>query len=392
MPTLLKPMAQAFGWSRTQASAGIAVATLCLALGMPLVGRSVDRFGVRPVVITSTVLFSAMLYLFSRLPGSVALYVAMSAALGLAAVGASPLSYMTVLAKWFDARLGTAMGTAMLGMGLGYATVPLLAARWSQTMGWQSAFAALAAMSTLAVVNAWAFMREPRQTSTANKRLSLPDDVAGLTVTEALATRSFWLLAGAAFLVSVAMTGTGVHLVSLMSDRGYAFSDAAKAGSLLGVAVLSARLLSGFLLDRMPVTRIAAIAFLTGGAGILVLWSGAGGAAPFAAAFCMGVASGAEGDILPFACRRYFGLRAYGQLYGIIGSAFTLGAVVGPVVMGVAFDRGGGYGPMLLTFAVLCVLAAVASLALGRPRVAQQYDGRAHAASSLTATAESRQV
>ena len=311
LPTLLKPMAAAYGWSRTEAAAGIAVTTLFLSLGMPFVGRLVDRFGVRPVVIASTTLFAVMLFIFSRLQGSVALYLASAAVLGVSAVGTTPLTYMTVLTKWFDARLGAAVGA---------------------------------------------------------QAASASGELPGMSLREALRTRVLWLLAGCAFLVSLAIAGTAVHLVSLMSDRGYAISDAATAGALMGVSVLIARFLTGVMLDRLPVARIAAVAFTAGGLGIVMLWTGGGGFVPFLAAFCMGVASGAEGDILPFACRRYFGMRAYGQIYGVVVAFFSLGAVVGPVLLAQAFDRSGSYSTMLPVFAALCGCAALGSLALGKPR------------------------
>jgi OFA family oxalate/formate antiporter-like MFS transporter len=377
LPTLLKPMAAAYGWSRTEAAAGIAVTTLFLSLGMPFVGRLVDRFGVRPVVIASTTLFAVMLFIFSRLQGSIALYLASAAVLGVSAVGTTPLTYMTVLTKWFDARLGTAVGVAMLGMGLGYAAMPLVAARWSQTLGWRGAFVGLAALAAIGVVNAVFLLHEPLRAVGA-QAASTSGELPGMSLREALRTRVLWLLAGCAFLVSLAIAGTAVHLVSLMSDRGYVISDAATAGALMGVSVLIARFLTGIMLDRLPVARIAAVAFMAGAVGIVMLWSGGGGFVPFLAAFCMGVASGAEGDILPFACRRYFGVRAYGQIYGVVVAFFSLGAVVGPVLLALAFDRSGSYSTMLLVFAALCGCAALASLALGRPRFGRS--GRAPAA------------
>lgn len=370
LPTLLKPMAAAYGWSRTEAAAGIAVTTLFLSLGMPFVGRLVDRFGVRPVVIASTSLFTVMLFIFSRLQGSIALYLASAAVLGVSAVGTTPLTYMTVLNKWFNARLGTAVGVAMLGMGLGYAAMPLVAARWSQTLGWRGAFVGLAALAAIGVVNAVFLLHEPLRAVGA-QAASTSGELPGMSLREALRTRVLWLLAGCAFLVSLAIAGTAVHLVSLMSDRGYAISDAATAGALMGVSVLIARFLTGVMLDRLPVARIAAVAFAAGGLGIVMLWSGGGGFVPFLAAFSMGVASGAEGDILPFACRRYFGMRAYGQIYGVVVAFFSLGAVVGPVLLAQAFDRSGSYSTMLLVFAALCGCAALGSLALGRPRFGQ---------------------
>lgn len=377
LPTLIKPLAQAFGWSRAQASSGIAIATLFQAFGMPLVGRLMDRFGVRPVVIASTLAFSAMLYVFSLQTGSFAMYLVLSAVLGIAAVGSTPLSYMALLAKWFDGRLGAAMGVAMVGIGLGYAGAPTLVARWSQSMGWQGAFAGLAALAALGVVNAWLLLYEPTRVAGSQVRADRTGgDLPGLTLAQARGTKTLWLLAGIALLISTAVAGTAFHLVSMMGDRGYTLTDAAAVGSVVGVAVLVSRLLTGFLLDRFPVPRIACAVFLAGAAGMLMIWFGATGAAPYAAAFCLGVAGGAEGDILPYASRRYFGMRSYGQIYGILVAMHTLGVVVGPLLMGVAFDRGGGYGPMLLVFSAVSVLMAGAVLLLGHPRFEADPDAR----------------
>ena len=69
------------------------------------------------------------------------------------------------------------------------------------------------------------------------------------------------------------------------------------------------------------------------------------------AAVLVGLGQGAEFDILPYAISRYFGLRAFGEIYGSTFAAVTLGGAVGPLVMGVSFDSTGSYG---LALSLVC--------------------------------------
>ena len=87
------------------------------------------------------------------------------------------------------------------------------------------------------------------------------------------------------------------------------------------------------------------------------------------AAVLVGLGSGAEFDILPYAISRYFGLRAFGEIYGYTFAAVTLGAAVGPLAMGVSFDATGSYSLALLSFAIATFTAAGLMMGLGPYRV-----------------------
>ena len=99
--------------------------------------------------------------------------------------------------------------------------------------------------------------------------------------------------------------------------------------------------------------------------GLVLLWGGASGALAFAAAFLVGLGMGAEGDIIAYLIGRYFGLRAFGEIYGCAFGAFTLGGVVGPLLMGKAFDSTGSYSLGLSVFVVASVIAAGLMTRLG---------------------------
>jgi len=82
----------------------------------------------------------------------------------------------------------------------------------------------------------------------------------------------------------------------------------------------------------------------------------------------IGFAAGVEYDLMAFLVARYFGMKNYSSVYGFLYGFFAVGAGVGPVVFGKAFDLTGSYRSVLLTSAVLLILGASMLLALGRYR------------------------
>jgi cyanate permease len=90
----------------------------------------------------------------------------------------------------------------------------------------------------------------------------------------------------------------------------------------------------------------------------------------FLAAALLGLAIGAESDVMPFLVSRYFGMRSMAELYGCIFGSYTLGNATGRYLFGTGFDATGSYRtPLACAFAVL-VVAVIATLALGKYRTA----------------------
>lgn len=169
---------------------------------------------------------------------------------------------------------------------------------------------------------------------------------------------TFWLLVSAAFLVSASFVGCLIHLVPLLTDRGVSAQNAALATSVGAGGALLARAGTGYLLDRFFAPHLAVYFFCASALGIILLWSDVIGGLAFVAAVLVGLGQGAELDILPYAISRYFGLHAFGEIYGSTFAAVTLGAAIGPLVMGVSFDATGSYSLALISFAVATFTAA----------------------------------
>lgn len=76
-----------FGWSRTQISLAMSIAMATMTLSLPYVGRSVDRYGARRVVISGTLVMVAALASFQWLDGQLLFFYAIFVVLGAAGGG-----------------------------------------------------------------------------------------------------------------------------------------------------------------------------------------------------------------------------------------------------------------------------------------------------------------
>ena len=361
----LGPVTREFGWDRATFSSSLLVGHGLAAAAYPFLGRAIDRYGIRRVSLTSIVLFALSLASLSLVPPSPAVFVAMAGLVGLLSAGQAPLPYAKAVSAWFDERRGLALGIAMTGIGIGATLVPQFARAVIAAYGWRAGYVALAALMFVVAFPVVAiFIREPD--SRAYTIAGGDDGPPGLTLGESVRSATFWLLAMSVFLMVTAVNGIVGHLVPLLTDRGFALGQATATLSAVGLSTIAGRLVSGYLLDRFFAPHVAAALFLLPLAGVGLLAAGAGGPAPIAAAIALGFGLGAEVDVIGFMVSRYFGLRAYGAIYGCLFAIFTVGTGLGPVLMGVSFDRTRSYDLALAVFGVALACASVLVSRLGR--------------------------
>ena len=100
--------------------------------------------------------------------------------------------------------------------------------------------------------------------------------------------------------------------------------------------------------------------------GCFLLGMGIGGdAGALFTAILVGLAAGAEFDLVAYMTARYFGLRHYGKLTAILFSSVIAGGAIGPMLFGFGYDRFGSYRPILLAATVVFAAAGAAQLLLG---------------------------
>jgi MFS family permease len=202
-------------------------------------------------------------------------------------------------------------------------------------------------------------LREPAVTRTA---LVMGSIVPGLGLGEAVRLRSFWFIAAAVLLVSVAVNAALVHVVPLLVDRGWTASSAAGVLVAAGAAGLVGRLLAGYLMDKIFAPIVASSFFALAIIGISLLASDVNAVLGMVA---IGLAAGAEVDMIGFFISRYFGLKRFGQLYGVLFAIFTVGAGLGPLILGAVHTRMHSYDTGFLACGIGLAIASVLILGVG---------------------------
>ena len=360
--------------SRTQVSLAFTLANIMVSVASPLAGRLVDRFGARRVILPAILLFDGLLLSFKFVSPSLWQLYVMFLALGFVGSATAPVPYLKVVSNWFDRRRGLALGLSMVGLGTGAILMPPVMQRLITALGWRSAYAAFSILSLAVSIPLVALcLRDSPQ-----EMGLLPDggvdslvpsaprpEKQGLTWREARRTATFWLMLSAFALVGASVHACVIHLPSMLTDRGISAETAALASSAFGIALLLGRVGSGYILDRIFAPYVAMFVFTGVTGGLLLLWSGAGGAAAFLGAFLVGLGMGAEGDLIAYCSSRYFGLRSFGEIYGYLFAAFTLSGAIGPLLMAAGFDRTGSYRLPILLFVALTITATVLMSRLG---------------------------
>lgn len=371
------PLMKEFGLSTGQMSVLLLIQPITVMLCSAPAGRAIDRFGVRRVLLPAVVLF-ALAYVYMSRIGSVPQLIVGLALMGVCVSIHCYSSYTKVLSQWFDHHRGIVLGVAItFGSGLGAMTLPQIAGPWIQQHGWRSAYLMMAGMiAVIGLPAMFLFLREPQKDEAATDPLAAQRAAAaaeGMTRAEAWRTRTFWLIAIAIFLAPMTIVGTVQHSFAMLGERGFTPEQARNALSSIYIGGMTGYFTSGPLLERMKTPRVALMYFVAALVGVWLLHTTSNPDLLVPAAILMGLGQGAEMCIAAYLTSRFFGLKAYGAIYGTFYSIANGGIAAGIVTMGFVHDAAGGYGPMRYVFLVnlLVVIALFASL----PRYRYQRAG-----------------
>jgi MFS family permease len=365
----LKPVTEDLGVSRGDLSSALGASAWFVAVSCPVIGWLLDRFGARRVMIPGLLLFALAVASFSLMQTQpLVMIYAIFCVAGLISGVQTPIPYAAVITHWFDNHRGIALGLATAGVGLGVALMPQLASFLIGHFGWRWAYVGLGiAVVVLAWVPVLLFVHDPpwlTGSGRADAATGVP--LPGIGVMAAVTTRNFWLLSLAFFLGTLAINGTIVHMVAFLTDRGVPPQIATAALSISGLAIIVGRIICGWCLDRFWGPYVAVCFFVLPMLGIGLFVSGWGLPAPLVGAALCGAGIGGEIDLMAFFISRYFGLKAYGRIYGLIFMVFNIGTGMGPALSGRAFDRYHSYWQIFMVYEVALALSCLLLVGLGK--------------------------
>lgn len=364
------PVTSEFGWSAPQFFLSYTVLMCSGLLTGPLIGYIAQRVGLRTVGIVGLIGHSLAYVVLSLNTGSLMLWYLSWALVAILGAGSLPIIWTGVLNNWFTKHRGKAIGITMAGTGLGAFLLPPIVEFLIANHGWRTAYRGIglgALLISLPIV--FALFKEKPDSSTATDGEVMANKVEtwGLTTKDAMRTKQFWILGAVLFLTVIVVAGLLSNFERIMTEQGFERSSIAQIAAVMGLTVIIGRLMVGALVDRFWAPGVAACFFLVATLGLLILvGTQVTMATALLVAVMIGLAAGAELDLLAYLTGKYFGPAHYPAIFGLIIAFFTVGAGIAPPLFGMAAQMFQGYGTMLSISIGLLLVSILLFLSLGR--------------------------
>lgn len=363
-----------YGWSLTQATFPVMATSVIGALLAPFLGAAMDRFGARAIGLVGTVLalvgfLAVPIFVTADYTSYVGTWIVSATLLQAAGM----MTWMMGVAKRFESQRGLAIAIAMGGTSLMGGLAAPIARLMVDAHGWKLAFAGMGSViCAVSFVTAYFLFRDrpdlPQVATARQARATAADagPTSGMTFSQAWRTLRFWQFALCLLLTGMGVVGVLVHFPSIFVEKGLSPLAAASMVSVAAATSFISRITTGALLDRLFGPHLAVIVFVSATLALLLLIL-----APFSlaigltAAVLFGVVVGGEVDIATYLVARYFGMREFGRIYGVLFGIFICGQGVAPLLIGWSVDHWHSYVPALSFLAAGFVAGAILVLMLG---------------------------
>lgn len=339
----LVPITTEYGWSRASVSFVLLIIAIAGAVSYPLIGRMIDRYGARRIILAGNLLFAASVASVSITGQSHFQFYLAYLFIGLTAAIPSSVMYTKVIAGWFDRNRGLFLGVAGgLGNGAGAALSPLLVYLLLNHFGWRGAYLGIA-VTIVAVGFPVLFLLLHDPGTTHAERNFRSDADTGMSLQDARKTGTFWIILVAIALGAGCMTAVFAHVVPMLTDRGLPVAQATTVLATFSMVTAAWQIGVGYVLDRVPRPWIAAPFYIAALLGLILLESASGYPLLLLSGVLMGLGLGTEFGILPYFLSRYFGIRHYGAISGTVYAVIVLVQGLTPFLMDLGFDYTGSY-------------------------------------------------
>ncbi len=384
---LMLPVIKEFGWSRLQFSFSTSAVMWAGALASPILGRLIDRRGVRPVILAGTGALGLLSLALAHQTASLWIFYLLYALVGF--FGAIAIGYGKIIGSLFTQHRGKAMALITVCSSIIASIFPQISNQLLMAFGWRGIFTGYGIVILATGVLLYFFLEEPGGTfaSTVPMRSAaekddgqpaiVPTKMEGLTVAEALRGRTLWIMMGSGVVAGILGAGWTQHSWAFQLSRGFSSQAAANAMSVSLLIAQIATMLGGWLLDKVPTAKIKAPFILLAALSIYlqsIVWANYGGMPLlFVAVTLSTMAVNAQMPMLAYFYTRFFGMKAYGEIAGINMAVLYVVAGFSTPLVGNLFDRTGSYDLAMVGMIVGYVLSALLYLTIGRYRYTTDF-------------------
>ncbi len=384
----IAPLEERFGW--TPAQIGVSLSFLAVGgLAAPLFGRAMDRFGARPILVSSLVLFGISFCLRPLMSELWHLY-ALSLLQFIPFAGLTLMPAGRLIPLWYPRMRGRIMGIATMGNNIGGLVMPILIVVLLTTMSWAHASVVIGLLSFLIAAAAHVIVREAPPATEGSKegasaRSMAPESTkadpeipetpeiresADPRAAEAQARRSFYAvlitLVLGAFAYSVFLPHVYRHLEE---GAGLSTVAASFAFGVLAVGGACGKFIFGWMAERfgaksMTMLDLIGQAIAGGLIAFVPMLVAAGFASPGSVAVLAGIYGfflGGFGVLMPLIVQEISDPKRFGSVMGWMQLGQVVSFGLGPLIAGRSDDLLGSY---TLSFLLTCAFFVIGALSL----------------------------
>ncbi|WP_299426058.1 MFS transporter [uncultured Meiothermus sp.] len=375
---MIQPLHDSTGWAIQSIAFATAIGLVLFGLGAPLSGYLMDRFGPRRITLFGLGLMAVSMALSALMTQIWQLNLVWGLLSGVATGVVGGILGATVANRWFIQHRGLVTGIFGAAASAGQLLFIPALVFWASGLGWREASWIMAAVSLLAVLPVFFFMKDsPAEVGlrafgaapgSAPMKITADPGIMG----RALRSPTFWLLAITFFICGATSNGLiGVHFIPYAVSCGLTPTTASGILAVMGAMNFVGTLASGYLTDRHDPRVLLCIYYGFRGLSLLFL--------PFATtpetlilfAVLFGLDYIATVPPTVALVADHFGRQNVGTVYGWVFAAHQLGAAGAAWAGGAARDALGEYNLAFLVAGMIGLAAALLSLGIHRsPRLA----------------------
>lgn len=367
------PLTELYGASVTQVNLAFTIAILLVGFAAFAGGLWMRSAGPRPVAITAGILYGLGVFLASFASSLPILYVTYGVLAGIG-LGLGYIVPIATLVKWFPDKRGFITGVAVAGFGGGAVVTTLIARALIGDLGPLGTFRILGIIYLIGVVGPALFMKNPpegfrpagwvpdttQQSGTSGREYAFGD---------AMKTWQWYALWALLFLNA----SVGIAIIAEASPMTQEITGASPTLAaflviLISFANAAGRFFWAWLSDAIG-RKWTFLAMFVVQAVLLVAAAQVSTFVLFAAiAMIIISAYGGGFGTMPAFTGDYFGSTNVGQIYGLMLTAWSAAAVLGPLVISRVVDATGSYTNALYIFAAIMLASTIVAFIVRPPK------------------------
>jgi MFS family permease len=385
---LIVPLEEAFGWSRSQISAAVAINVLLFGLVAPFAAALMERFTVRKVVMSAlaVVAISSSSTIFISQPWH--LWALWGIGVGVGAGSMALVFAATIANRWFVQRKGIVVGALTAATATGQLIFLPLLSHFAVTYGWKSVSITVGIASAAVIPFIYFFLKEKPEALGitpygAPDNWQPPvqsDESAGFiaidTLRKSAKDHNFLILFFTFFVCGLSTNGLiGTHFIPAAHDHGMQTTVAASLLALVGVFDVIGTIFSGYLTDKYDPRKLLFFYYGLRGLSLFLLPSILFSTVhPSTLVFVIFYGLDWVATVPPtlMLCRIVLGPQRSTVVYGWVFVGHQVGASVAAIGAAVLRVKLGDYALSFYISAAMCIVSAFAVLQIAKGKTSAE--------------------